>query len=144
VFLICAPWGGAGSGLRFFGRTRTQQPNFSYGTTHPKNSSSHPTEYAFKAVRQSGITSIAVRGKDCVVFATQKKVQDKLIDAGSVTRAFKITKHIGMLVTGLEGAFIVRICVCVGGGLGEGVVEGVAIACARRLCSCGAPRHPQA
>eukprot|EP00877_Chromochloris_zofingiensis_P011332 jgi/Chrzof1/6452/Cz18g11130.t1 len=58
-------------------------------------------EYAFKAVRQSGITSIAVRGKDCVVFVTQKKVQDKLIDPSSVTRIFKITKYIGMLVTGL-------------------------------------------
>lgn len=32
-------------------------------------------EYAFKAVRQAGITSIAVRGKDSVVFVTQKKVQ---------------------------------------------------------------------
>ncbi|KIY96698.1 20S proteasome subunit alpha 1 [Monoraphidium neglectum] len=58
-------------------------------------------EYAFKAVRQSGITSIAIRGKDCVCFVTQKKVQDKLIDPGTVTRIFKITKYIGMLVTGL-------------------------------------------
>ncbi|GBF89293.1 proteasome subunit alpha type-6 [Raphidocelis subcapitata] len=57
-------------------------------------------EYAFKAVRQSGITSIAIRGKDCVVFVTQKKVQDKLIDPSSVTRTFKITKHIGMLLGG--------------------------------------------
>jgi hypothetical protein len=32
------------------------------------------TEYAFKAVRSSGVTSIAVRGKDSVVFVTQKKV----------------------------------------------------------------------
>uniref|UniRef100_A0A7S0WF39 Proteasome subunit alpha type n=1 Tax=Chlamydomonas leiostraca TaxID=1034604 RepID=A0A7S0WF39_9CHLO len=58
-------------------------------------------EYAFKAVRTSGVTSIAVRGKDSVVFVTQKKVSDKLIDPTSVTRVFKITKFIGMLVTGL-------------------------------------------
>lgn len=57
-------------------------------------------EYAFKAVRQSGVTSIAVRGQDSVVFVTQKKVADKLIDPASVTRIFKITKFIGMLVTG--------------------------------------------
>lgn len=58
-------------------------------------------EYAFKAVRTSGVTSIAVRGKDSVVFVTQKKVADKLIDASSITRLFKITKFIGILVTGL-------------------------------------------
>lgn len=31
-------------------------------------------EYAFKAVKSEGITSIAVRGKDSVAFVTQKKV----------------------------------------------------------------------
>ena len=31
-------------------------------------------EYAFKAVKAAGITSIAVRGKDSVCFVTQKKV----------------------------------------------------------------------
>eukprot|EP00798_Chlamydomonas_sp_ICE-L_P026076 gene26076-11779_t len=61
-------------------------------------------EYAFKAVRTSGVTSIAVRGKDSVVFVAQKKVQDKLIDPTSVTRIFKITKFLGMLVTGLSHA----------------------------------------
>jgi hypothetical protein len=40
-------------------------------------------------VKQTGITSIAVRGKDSVVFITQKKVSDKLIDADSVTRVHK-------------------------------------------------------
>lgn len=75
-------------------------------------------EYAFKAVRGQSSTSIAVRGKDCVCFCTQKKVpvrviiacfavvgsclpanseellpaccaQDKLIDPSSVTHIFK-------------------------------------------------------
>ncbi len=32
------------------------------------------SEYAFKAVKSEGITSIAVRGKDSVAFVTQKKV----------------------------------------------------------------------
>lgn len=32
------------------------------------------TEYAFKAVKTAGVSSIGVRGKDSVVFVTQKKV----------------------------------------------------------------------
>jgi 20S proteasome subunit alpha 1 len=31
-------------------------------------------EYAFKAVKSSGVTSIGVRGKDSVCVVTQKKV----------------------------------------------------------------------
>ena len=31
-------------------------------------------EYAFKAVKAEGVTSIAVRGKDSVCFVTQRKV----------------------------------------------------------------------
>ena len=46
-------------------------------------------EYAFKAVKSSGITSIGVRGKDSVAVVTQKKVPDKLIDPSSVTHMFK-------------------------------------------------------
>lgn len=61
----------------------------------------YQVEYAFKAVKQSGNTSIGIRGADCVCFVTQKKVPDKLIDPDSMSRVFKITKYIGMLVTGL-------------------------------------------
>jgi 20S proteasome alpha/beta subunit len=60
-------------------------------------------EYAFKAVKTSGETSIGVRGKNAVALITQKKVEDKLIDPRSVTRMFKITKHIGCVITGLIG-----------------------------------------
>lgn len=60
----------------------------------------YQVEYAFKAVKGAGITSIAVRGKDSVCFVTQRKAADKLIDPTSVTHMYKVTKHMGMLVTG--------------------------------------------
>ncbi|KAK9797004.1 hypothetical protein WJX73_003416 [Symbiochloris irregularis] len=61
----------------------------------------YQVEYAFKAVKSVGITSIAVRGKDCACVVTQRKVPDKLLDPTSVTHLFKVTKWIGLLVTGL-------------------------------------------
>jgi 20S proteasome subunit alpha 1 len=62
-----------------------------------------PSEYAFKTAKTAGITAIAVRGKDCVCFVTQKKVPDKLTDPSSVTNIHKITPSIGMLTTGMHG-----------------------------------------
>lgn len=68
---------------------------------HPPTPSLSPAEYAFKAVKSSGLTSIAVRGDDSVVFITQKRVTDKLIDASSVSHLFKLTENVGCVMTGM-------------------------------------------
>ncbi|GER53284.1 proteasome subunit alpha type [Striga asiatica] len=61
----------------------------------------YQVEYAFKAVKAAGITSIGVRGADSVCVVTQKKVPDKLLDQTSVTHLFPVTKYLGLLATGM-------------------------------------------
>jgi len=76
------------------------------------------TEYAFKAITAANIMSIGVRGKDCAVVLSQKKVpvgissiyfsstliywmaQDKLIDPSSVSHIFKLSPSVGCVMTG--------------------------------------------
>lgn len=69
-------------------------------TIFSKEGKLYQIEYAFNAVKNSGFTSLAVRGKDCVVAITQKKVEDKSIVPSSVTHMFKVTDKIGALFTG--------------------------------------------
>jgi 20S proteasome subunit alpha 1 len=60
-------------------------------------------EYAFKAAN-SGLTSVALRGKDSAAVVTQKKVPDRLMQASSVSRIFQITPTVGTVVTGSSTA----------------------------------------
>ena len=61
----------------------------------------YQVEYAFKAIKTSGLTSVGVKGKNCVVVCTEKRVPDKLIEESSVTNIFNITEGIGALTTGI-------------------------------------------
>ena len=76
-------------------------------------------EYAFKAITAPNTNSVGVRGKNCAVVISQKKVpvratelrvlrppgaherfQDKLIDPKSVSHVFKLSPSVGCVMTG--------------------------------------------
>ena len=65
----------------------------------------YQVEYAIKAVSKCGLTSIGIRGKNCCVIAIEKKVEDTLIKASSLTRMFQITPRCGCVMTGRIGNF---------------------------------------
>eukprot|EP01147_Barroeca_monosierra_P010915 gene10915-2989_t len=61
----------------------------------------YQVEYAFKAINTAKNTSLALRGDDCCVAVTQKKVPDKLLVSDTITHMFKITQTVGCVMTGL-------------------------------------------
>jgi len=62
----------------------------------------YQVEYAIKCAQTtSGLTSVAVRGKDSCVLVTQKKVPDRLVDASSVTNLYRVTEKLALLTTGM-------------------------------------------
>lgn len=61
----------------------------------------YQVEYAFKAAKSTGFTSIGARGSDCVVLVTEKKVPDRMIVPSSVTHLFTLTESIGSVMTGI-------------------------------------------
>ncbi|EAR92119.1 proteasome subunit alpha type protein (macronuclear) [Tetrahymena thermophila SB210] len=57
-------------------------------------------EYAQRAVKNSGITTIGVRGKDCVVLITEKKTQESYVDMNSFTNIHTVSERVGAATTG--------------------------------------------
>jgi len=63
----------------------------------------YQVEYAFKAIKHTGQTCVAVRGDDSVVVVTQHKVPDKQLDGTSVSSLYKISDTIGCAIIGSAG-----------------------------------------
>ncbi|KAH7821749.1 putative Proteasome subunit alpha type-6-A [Monocercomonoides exilis] len=59
-------------------------------------------EYAHKAIKSENLTTLAIRGKDCIIAVSEKKVPEKLVDPDTVRHIYNVTPHIGALFTGMQ------------------------------------------
>jgi proteasome alpha subunit len=78
------------------------QPGLGYDrgiTTFSPDGRLFQVEYAIEAVRR-GTTAIALRNKDSVIFAVEKRIMDLQEELGS-EKIFKIDEHIGAAIAGL-------------------------------------------
>lgn len=66
-------------------------------------------EYAFKAIKVEGVTSIGIRGSDCCVVITEKKVAEKLIRSEQITHLFPITRRVGCVATGAMSDCVAQV-----------------------------------
>lgn len=71
-----------------------------YTTVFNPEGSLFQVEYAFKAVTQGGLLSVAVRSKECVVVVVQRPMRDKLMKPDSVESLLNVSDHIGICTTG--------------------------------------------
>ena len=62
----------------------------------------HQVEYAIKAIKQTKLTSVAIRGREGVVLVSQRKKEDKMIEDECLTSMTSITPKIGCLYIGRE------------------------------------------
>ena len=58
-------------------------------------------EFAAKAVKQSEITAIGVKGQNAIVVCVEKKIPNQLVEPSTVTHMFRITPHVGACLVGL-------------------------------------------
>ena len=66
-------------------------------------------EYAFNAVKSFGQLIVGMKGTNIAVAISQKKITDNTIDIRSVTNPYRITDHVGCVMTGLQADCVTQV-----------------------------------